>query len=264
MPEITLQLLAILAIAAFFAGMVDSIAGGGGLITVPALLLVGFAPVEALGTNKLQGLFGSGSATLAYAQKGHVDLRRQLPFAALAGVGGALGALLATMLPGEWLQIVLPFLLVTIALYFLLKPNLDDLDRAQRVPPFLFGLTVVPLIGFYDGVFGPGTGSFFMLAFVTLAGYGMLKATAHTKLLNFASNVGGFLAFMLVGVIAWKVGLVMGVAQFLGARVGAALAIRVGAKLIRPLLVLTCTALAIRLLADERNPLHVYFVGWFS
>lgn len=261
MPEITMQLLLILALAAFVAGIIDSIAGGGGLITVPMLLLVGFAPVEALGTNKLQGLFGSGSATIAYAQKGHVDLRRQLPAALLAAAGGALGALLATVLPGEWLQMVLPFLLVAIALYFLLKPNLDDLDRAQRMSPFLFGLTIVPLVGFYDGVFGPGTGSFLMLAFVTLAGFGMLKATAHTKLLNFASNIGGFAVFTAVGVIAWKVGLVMGLAQFLGARVGAALAIRVGARLIRPLLVLTCTALAIRLLTDDANPLRLYLFG---
>lgn len=261
MPELTLQLLLILALAAFVAGFVDSIAGGGGLITVPVLLLAGFGPVEALGTNKVQGLFGSGSATIAYAQKGHVDLRKQLPSALFSAIGGAVGALLATVIPGEWLRLFLPFLLVAIALYFLLKPNLDDLDRAQRLTPFVFGLTIVPLIGFYDGVFGPGTGSFFMLAFVTLAGYGMLKATAHTKLLNFASNLGGFAIFVVVGVVSWKAGLVMGVAQFLGARVGAALAIRSGAKIIRPLLVLTCTGLAIRLLADETNPLRQWLFG---
>jgi uncharacterized membrane protein YfcA len=261
MPELTLQLLALLAIAAFVAGFIDSIAGGGGLVTVPVLLLAGFPPVEALGTNKLQGLFGSGSATLAYAQKGQVDLRSQLPSAIASGFGGILGALLAAVLPGEWLQLVLPFLLVAIALYFGLKPSMDDVDRAQRMTPFLFGLMVVPLIGFYDGLFGPGTGSFFMLAFVTLAGYGLLKATAHTKLLNFASNVGGFAAFVVVGVVSWKAGLVMGVAQFLGARLGATLAVRVGSRLIRPLLVLTCVALAIKLLLDEKNPFHAYLFG---
>lgn len=259
MPELTFHLLAILAVAAFVAGFVDSIAGGGGLITVPVLLLAGFSPVESLGTNKFQGLFGSASSTIAYAQKGQVDLRKQLPAAVMSCIGGGVGALLATVIPGEWLRLVLPFLLVAIALYFALKPSMNDVDRAQRMTPFLFGLTVVPMIGFYDGVFGPGAGSFFMLAFVTLAGYGLLKATAHTKLLNFASNLGGFAVFFMVGVVSWKAGLVMGVSQFLGARLGASLAIKNGARLIRPLLVLTCAALAIRLLVDDSSPIRHYF-----
>jgi uncharacterized membrane protein YfcA len=239
-----------LAVAAFAAGFVDSIAGGGGLITVPALLIGGFSPVESLGTNKLQGLFGSGSAAVAYASKGHVEPHRQLGAAALSCAGGAAGALLATVLPGGLLRIALPFLLIAIAIYFAVKPNMDDADRAERLPAAAFGVTIAPLIGFYDGLFGPGTGSFFMLAFVTLAGFGVLKATAHTKLLNFASNLGGFAVFALVGVVHWRIGLAMGLAQFLGARLGAGLAMRKGARLIRPLLVLVCTALAVKLLAD--------------
>lgn len=257
MIDLTAQTIAMLAFAAFAAGFVDSIAGGGGLITIPALLLAGFSPVEALGTNKLQGMFGSGSATIHYASKGHVDLRRQLPSALLALAGGAIGALLATIVPGDLLRAALPLVLIAIALYFALKPNMNDVDRAERLSPFLFGVTVVPAIGFYDGVFGPGAGSFYMLAFVTLAGYGVLKATAHTKLLNFASNIGGFIIFAAVGVISWKIGLMMGVAQFLGARVGASLAMRIGAKLIKPLLVIVCVALAVKLLADPANPLRV-------
>ncbi len=256
MFDLATETIALLAIAAFIAGFVDSIAGGGGLITVPALLLAGFSPVESLGTNKLQGLFGSGSATITYASEGHVDLRRQLPSALFSLGGGAAGAMLATILPGEFLRLIMPFVLVAIALYFALKPNMNDVDRAQRLSPFLFGLLVVPAIGFYDGVFGQGAGSFFMLAFVALAGYGVLKATAHTKLLNFASNIGGFVVFALVGVVSWKIGLMMGVAQFLGARVGAGMAIRNGAKLIKPLLVITCTALAMRLLMDPAHPLR--------
>lgn len=256
MSDLATETMLLLAAAAFVAGFVDSIAGGGGLITVPALLLAGLSPVQALGTNKLQGLFGAGSATLSYAAKGHVDLRRQLPSALLSFVGAVAGAVLATVLPGELLRAVMPFMLVAIALYFAFKPNMDDLDRAERMTPFLFGLIVVPAIGFYDGVFGPGTGSFFMLAFVALAGFGVLKATAHTKLLNFASNLGGFAAFAIVGAVAWKIGLIMGVAQFAGARLGAGLAMKNGARLIKPLLVLTCTALAIRLLMDPGNPLR--------
>jgi uncharacterized membrane protein YfcA len=155
------------------------------------------------------------------------------------------------------MQAALPVLLIAIALYFALKPNMGDLDRTERMSPFLFGLTVVPAIGFYDGLFGPGTGSFYMLAFVALAGYGVLKATAHTKLLNFATNVGAFGIFAIAGVIYWKIGLIMGVAQFLGARLGATLAMRVGAGLIKPLLVISCVALAVKLLADPANPLRV-------
>lgn len=256
MIDITLHTLALLALAAFVAGFIDSIAGGGALITVPMLLLAGFSPVETLGTNKLQGLFGSGSATLAYAAKGQVDVRGQLPWAALALVGGAAGAMLATVVPGDVLRALLPILLLAIGLYFALKPSMDDVDRSERISPVVFGLTVVPAIGFYDGVFGPGTGSFFMLAFVGLAGYGVLKATAHTKMLNFASNIGGFAAFALVGAVAWKVGIVMGIAQFLGARLGATLAVSIGARLIKPLLVLVCVVLALKLLSDPTNPLR--------
>ncbi len=253
-PAVDIMLL--LGIAAFCAGFIDSIAGGGGLITVPALLLAGFSPVEALGTNKLQGMFGTGSATIAYASRGLVDLRQQLPSAALSCAGSVGGALAATIIPGDLLRIALPLLLIAIALYFAVKPNMDDVDRHQRMSPFLFGLTVVPAIGFYDGMFGPGTGSFLMLAFVSLAGYGVLKATAHTKLLNFASNIGGLAFFAAVGAVSWKVGLMMGIAQFLGARVGASLAMKIGAELIKPLLVLVCVALAIRLLLNPAHPLR--------
>jgi uncharacterized membrane protein YfcA len=248
--DIGIEILLLLALAGFVAGFIDSIAGGGGLITVPALLLAGLSPVEALGTNKLQSVFGSGSATYSYASAGLVDLKRQLPSAALAFLGSIAGAVLATVLPGDWLRAALPPMLVVIALYFAFKPDMGDLDRAQRITPFVFGLTVVPLIGFYDGLFGPGTGSFLMLAFVGLAGYGVLKATAHTKLLNFSSNIGSLIFFSAVGVVSWKIGLVMGAAQFLGARLGARLAMKTGARLIKPLLVLTCVVLAIRLLLD--------------
>ncbi|MCV0397946.1 MAG: TSUP family transporter [Rhizobiaceae bacterium] len=261
MFELGADLFAILVVAAFVAGFIDSIAGGGGLITVPALLLAGMSPAEALGTNKLQGLFGTGSATLSYAAKGHVDLRTQLPAASLAFGGAVAGALLAVYVPGDVLRVLLPVMLVAIALYFALRRGLDDTDRARRVAPALFTATLVPLIGFYDGLFGPGTGSFFMLAFVALAGYGVLKATAHTKLLNFASNIGGFAAFAAVGVVSWKVGLAMGAAQFAGARLGSVVAMRNGARIIRPLLVLTCLALAVRLMMDETNPIRIWLAA---
>lgn len=261
MVELSLHLLTALFFAAFVAGFIDSIAGGGGLITVPALMLAGFTPIQSLGTNKLQSLFGSASATIAYTRAGQVDLRSQLPMALMSGLGAVLGALLATVLPGDWLKIAMPVMLIAIAVYFAFKRGLNDEDRHARMTPFLFTLSFVPLIGCYDGLFGPGTGSFFMLGFVSLAGFGLLKATAHTKLLNFASNIGGFLVFLLSGVVFWKPGLVMGVGQFLGAQIGSRLAVRGGAKIIRPLLVITCIGLAIRLLADPANPVRMWVMG---
>lgn len=250
MFDLTLEIALLLLVAAFIAGFVDSIAGGGGLITVPALLLAGVPPVNALATNKVQGLFGAGMAAITYARAGHVTLRAQLKPAALSFAGALLGALSVTALPTDMIRWVLPVLLVAIALFFALKPGLDDVDRHQRLSPTIFALTFVPLIGFYDGLLGPGTGAFFMLAFVTMAGHGILKATAHTKLLNFASNVGGLAGFLIVISPLWAIGLAMGAAQIAGAYLGSSLASRIGAKLIKPLLVIASTAMALKLITD--------------
>ncbi|KPB02791.1 TSUP family transporter [Ahrensia marina] len=245
------EIIILLMFAAFFAGFIDSIAGGGGLVTVPVLLIAGLPPLQALATNKLQGLFGAGSAAYTYAKAGHVDLKKQFIPAVLSGLAACLGAVLITLLPSDNIRLILPVLLIAIALFFWFKPGLDDVDRAQRMTPLIFMATIVPLIGFYDGFFGPGTGSFFMLAFVTLSGFGILKATAHTKLLNFASNIGGFLVLALAGAVVWKLGLLMGIAQFAGAQLGARLAMKQGARIIKPLLTLTCIALAAKLLFDQ-------------
>nr|WP_282569329.1 TSUP family transporter [Aliiroseovarius sp. S1339] len=246
----TTEIVLLLLGAAFVAGFVDSIAGGGGLITLPALLLAGVPPITALATNKVQGLFGAGMAAVTYARAGHVNLRRQLRPAALSFAGAVIGALLASTLPTDVIRLGLPVLLIAVAIFFAVKPGLDDIDKLERITPFLFTVTFVPLIGFYDGLLGPGTGAFFMIGFVSLAGYGILRATAHTKLLNFASNVGGLVGFMLVAPPLWALGLAMGVAQMAGAYLGSTLASRIGAKLIKPVLVIASTALALKLLAE--------------
>ncbi|MDO5611911.1 MAG: TSUP family transporter [Paracoccus sp. (in: a-proteobacteria)] len=248
MFEVTLDLAVMLILAAFAAGFVDSIAGGGGLITVPALLLAGVPPAQALATNKVQGAFGAATAAASYARAGLVDLRTQGGSALIAGAAGALGAALVSWLPVQALNYILPAILLAIAAFFALKPGLNDLDRARRMGAGVFAATIVPLIGFYDGLIGPGTGAFFMLGFVMLAGYGILKATAHTKLLNFASNMGGLIAFAIAGAPLWAIGLAMGVAQVAGAWLGSRLAVRIGSRVIKPLLVVTSTALALRLI----------------
>jgi uncharacterized membrane protein YfcA len=245
-PHIALFLI----LAAFVAGFVDSIAGGGGLITVPALLLAGASPLETLATNKLQGSFGSGTAMVTYARAGHIDLRDQLGMSVISAIAAAAGALVAHLLPIDILRIIMPLVLVAVALFFAFKPGLTDQDSVQRISKPVFALIFVPLIAAYDGFFGPGTGSFFMLGFVMLAGYGLLRATAHTKTLNFASNIGSFAVFAWSGAVWWGIGIAMGLAQMAGASLGARLAMRVGSGLIKPLIVVTSTAMAARLLCQ--------------
>ncbi|ADE84003.1 TSUP family transporter [Rhodobacter capsulatus] len=248
MFEVSLDLALSLIGAAFVAGFVDAIAGGGGLITLPVLLLAGATPLQAFSTNKVQGAFGAATAALTYAAKGQVNLRAQLGAASLAFLSGLAGAFLVSVLPTEALRRVLPFILIAIAAFFALRKGLDDTDRAERIRPAAFAAFVVPLIGFYDGLIGPGAGAFYMIGFVMLAGYGVLKATAHTKLLNFASNLGGLVAFAAIGAPWWVTGIAMGLAQVAGASLGARLAMKKGARLIKPLLVVTSTALAVRLI----------------
>lgn len=250
MFEASTEVFLLLLAAGFVAGFIDSIAGGGGLITLPALMLAGVPPVTALATNKVQGLFGAGMAAITYARKGHVNLKQQVKPALIAFTASLLGALCVNALPTDLIRWFLPVLLVAIALFFALKPGLDDVDRYQRLTPLVFSLTFVPLVGFYDGLLGPGAGAFYMLAFVSMAGQGILKATAHTKLLNFASNVGGLAGFLLVLSPLWLVGIMMGTAQIAGAYVGASLAARIGSKLIKPLLVIASCAMAIKLVID--------------
>ena len=248
MFEVATHLALLLVLAAFCAGFIDSIAGGGGLISVPALLLAGASPIEALATNKLQGTFGAATATLTYARAGHVRPMDQLGMAAISAVAGASGALVAHLIPVEALRIVMPVVLIGVATFFALKPGLSDEASTERMKPAVFAATAVPAIAAYDGFFGPGTGSFFMMGFVLLAGYGVLKATAHTKMLNFASNIGTLLVFIPSGATWWAVGLAMAAAQVLGASLGARLAMRIGARLIKPLLVVVSSGMALRLL----------------
>ncbi len=250
MFEVGYELLALLMLAGFAAGFVDAIAGGSGLIGVPVLLLAGASPIEALSTNKIQSVFGTATAAWGYSRSGLVDLRRQRGAAVLAFFASVVGALLVSVMPVAFIRLMLPLVLVAIALFFMLKKGLDDSDRHARFTPMMFTLTMVPLVGLYDGLLGPGTGSFFMIAFVSLAGYGVLKATAHTKLLNLASNLGAIVAFSVVATPWWFTGLAMGAAQIAGARLGTRLAVRIGARVIKPLLVLTTSVLAAKLMMD--------------
>ena len=181
MFEVTYDVLALLMAAAFVAGIVDSIAGGGGLITLPVLVLAGAPPVTAIATNKVQGVFGAGMAAFAYARGGHVNFRRQVKPACLAFFAAVFGALLTSHLPTDVIRLGLPVLLIGIALFFALKPGLNDLDRAERIAPAIFSLSIVPLVAFYDGLIGPGAGAFYMLGFVGLARFSRLLFHVNTN-----------------------------------------------------------------------------------
>jgi uncharacterized membrane protein YfcA len=246
--------LAALAVVALVAGFVDSIAGGGGLLALPSLLLAGLDPVSALATNKLQGSFGTGSAAHTFWKKGALDPSQHMLTIALVFVGAALGVAAVAYAPVNLLSGLLPPLLIIIAIYFALTPRLSNIDGAPRLPRKIFTFALAPVIGFYDGIFGPGTGSFFMLSLVALFGFGVVAATGQTKLFNFTSNIAALLMFALGGKIVWIVGLVMGVGQLIGAQVGARLAIKNGAAIIRPLLVVVCIGMAVKLLLNPQNP----------
>jgi len=256
MLEADLSLLLALGAVALMAGFFDAIAGGGGLITLPVLLVAGLDPLAALATNKFQAASATVSATCAFARRGMLDWHGGLPMAVMAFVGGILGALSVSLVPRDLLQAGVPVLLVLIAAYFAFAPRLDDNRmRKPRMPLSLFCLLIAPLIGFYDGVFGPGVGSFFMLAFMLLLGQGMLRAVGNSKLLNAACNLGALLVFAASGTILWPLALAMAVCAMLGAQLGARCAVYFGPRLIRPLVVCVCGVMAMKLLLDAGNPL---------
>jgi uncharacterized membrane protein YfcA len=244
-PEILLPLLFA---AAFVAGLIDSIAGGGGLITVPVLIGIGLPPQVALGTNKLQASFGSGSAMLHFVRAGTVKLSDCWTGILWTAVGAALGVWTVQLLDASILKQLIPWLLAAIAIYTLLSPRLGAEDSHARMKStsfyLLFGLT----IGFYDGFFGPGTGSFWTMALMMLLGYSMMRATATTKVMNFTSNIVALFFFLSVGQVRFVEGIVMGIGQFLGARVGSKLVITRGTAFIRPVFIAMVLALVGRLM----------------
>src|SRR6266850_4389065 len=230
------------------AGFVDSIAGGGGLITVPVLLSLGLSPADALGTNKLQACFGSGSATWQYGRARLIswkDCRNGVLFTA---IGAIAGTLLVQRLNPELLRQAIPVLLIGIAFYLLFRPNLGAIRTAARVEPGPFHFWAGLALGFYDGFFGPGTGSFWAMAYVILLGYDLTRATAHTKVMNFTSNLGSLVIFLLGNHVLFRAGIIMGAGQLLGARLGSRAVIEKGGRLIRPIFIVVVILISLKLL----------------
>ena len=214
---------------------------------MPALLMSGVPPIQALGTNKLQSMCGTFIAMRNYGAKGLIDWRTNLPTAALVFAAAAAGALLVQHVDASVLALVIPLLLLANAVYILISPRMTDEDAHQRLSARGYA-PVGGGIGFYDGFFGPGTGSFFTSTLVALRGLGLTRATALTKFLNWTSNVASVLLFALGGNILWLLGASMAVGAMAGGWLGSHTAMRFGAKLIRPLLVTASLAMTGRLL----------------
>ena len=232
------------------AGFVDSIAGGGGLITLPVLLSFGLDPRHALGTNKLQATFGSASASWHYAQAKTFPLKECTRGFVLSLLGAALGALAVQRLDPSFLKRAIPILLLSVAVYTLLKPRLGAEEVRARMSRGAFDLTFGLLIGFYDGFFGPGTGTFWTMAFMLALGFNMTRATGCSKLMNFASNISSLAFFLPGGNVYFAAGLTMGVGQVLGAKIGSRMVITRGTQFIRPIFISVVLALTLKLLYD--------------
>jgi uncharacterized membrane protein YfcA len=247
---VTLSPLVLLLLAAvgLLAGFVDAIAGGGGLISLPALLSVGLPPVGALAANKAQSAVGTAIAAVTYWRRGLVELRALVPSIIATYCGSMAGAFTVQRIDTTKLAVAVPIALIGIAAYFLFAPKLTDADRLARLQFGRYVPVMGALIGFYDGLFGPGTGSFLTMGFVMLFGFGVTKAAANTKVLNLTSNLAALTLFIPSGNVVWPAAIAMMIGQVAGGYLGALTGIRFGAKLIRPLIVVVSVILAARLL----------------
>lgn len=234
-------------LASLFAGLVDAIVGGGGLILVPALFSVfpGVAPATLFGTNKAAAVWGTAWATVQFSRRVTLAWRSLLPAAGAALVGSFSGAWLVTQIPADGLRRALPFVLAAVLIYTLAR---KDLGREHR--PTLAGareiavaMAIGSVVGFYDGFFGPGTGSFFVFLFVRCLGYDFLHASASAKLLNTATNLAALGAFAWTGHVWWHIAAAMAVANVVGSLMGTRLALKHGAGFVRGVFILVVSAL---------------------
>ena len=250
MTEISPLLLPVLFLTGAVAGLIDAIAGGGGLITIPVLLGIGLPPQYALGTNKLQATFGSASAMAHFVRAGTVDLRDAAAGVFWTAVGAVLGSYTVQQIDPGFLKRCIPFLLLLILCYTVFTPKLGAKEVRPRMTKGLFYACFGLLLGFYDGFLGPGTGSFWVIAIMLGLGFDMRKGTGYTKLFNFVSNIVSLVVFIAGGHVLLWAGLVMGVGQAVGARIGARLVIKNGTGFIRPVFICSVLAVTAKLFYD--------------
>jgi uncharacterized membrane protein YfcA len=245
------EALALLVLAASFAGFVDAVVGGGGLVQLPALLvgLPGAAPVQVLATNKLASICGTSVSSATFYRRVRPDPRTFLPLMLLALLGSVIGALVASHLPRSAFDPIVLVVLVLVGGYVLVSPQVGTTSvlrfsgHRHTAAAMLTGLG----IGFYDGAIGPGTGSFFVFTLVGLLGYSFLEASAKAKLANWATNLGALLVFVPQGAVMWRVGLLVGLANLLGGYVGARTAVARGSRFVRIFFIVVVSAFIVRI-----------------
>jgi len=248
--DLTIATALFLLAASFFAGFIDSIAGGGGLIQLPALLigLPKSETAEVLGTNKLSSIFGTSTAAALYRKQIKPDPKVLLAMGLPALLGSAGGATLASKIPTSSMRPMVLVLLIVVAVYTWFKPDLGKFENLRHLPKRRVQIAALAgvIIGFYDGIFGPGTGSFLMLILVASLGYAFITASAIAKVVNVATNVGAILVFGINGAVIWQIGIIMGVANISGAVLGARLAIKGGSTLVRKVFLIVTVALIVK------------------
>ena len=245
-----LETIALLVLAAFAAGWIDAVVGGGGLIQLPALLLVPqLAPVQALATNKLASIAGTATSSLTYYRRVKPDLRTALPMAGLALAGSFGGAAVATVLPTEVFKPIIVVALAAVAVFVAVRPKLGAATslrftgRRHLVVACALGI----VIGFYDGMLGPGTGTFLVIALVSVVGYDFIASSAKAKIVNFATNLGALALFVPTGAVVWGLGLSLAAANVAGSYLGSRTAIAKGTGFVRVVFLVVAGALIVKL-----------------
>jgi uncharacterized membrane protein YfcA len=248
--DLTIATVLFLLAASFFAGFIDSIAGGGGLIQLPALLigLPKSETAEVLGTNKLSAVFGTTTAAALYRKQIKPDPKVLIAMGLPAFVGSAGGAVLASKIPTSSMRPMVLVLLIIVAIYTWFKPDLGKFENLRHLPKRRVQIAAFAgvVIGFYDGIFGPGTGSFLMLILVASLGYAFITASAIAKVVNVATNVGAIMVFGINGAVIWQIGIILGIANISGAVIGARLAIKGGSTLVRKVFLIVTVALIVK------------------
>lgn len=236
--DFSTNMLLLLLCISMIAGFLDTLAGGGGLLTVPALMMTGIPPIVALGTNKLQSTAGTAMASYMMLKTGRVKWPSIKELSIAAFIGSAAGTILVQYIRADMLNFLVPMVLVVIATYFLLTPNTKENTNVQKTSYKTYRNFIIPGIGFYDGILGPGTGSFFNLSGVALRGLEVIQSTANAKILNFSTNIASLIVFLLLGKVLWLLGFVMILGQLSGAWLGSRTLLNINPKYLKYIIVI--------------------------
>ncbi|MDD3193467.1 MAG: TSUP family transporter [Oscillospiraceae bacterium] len=250
--EITWKTFAVVCPLIFLGGFMDAVAGGGGIITLPAYMFAGVPIHMAYGTNKFGNSFGTAIATFNYGRGGFIRWKPGFLCAAMSLIGSWLGALVVVALSEQALQYCTTILLPAVAIFMILNRNIGKKEKEEATGKKLYALSALIglVIGMYDGFFGPGTGTFMVLAFTALLGYSLINASGNAKLVNLASNVGGLIAYIYHGNVLFLLGIPAAICSIAGNYLGTKMAIKIGGKFIRPVLLTAMGLLVVKLIFD--------------